>query len=296
MAEPLERSPSLEGRVALITGAGRGIGEAIALEFGRLGARLVVASRTESQLLDLAERCRDLGSRCEVCATDVSRPGHVERLAAFCRTRFGRIDVVVNAAAVLGPIGPFVETDPDDWEATLRTNLVGTVNVCRTALSDMVSARTGTIINLSGGGATSPLPNLSAYAVSKAAVVRFTETLAQEVARFGIRVYAIAPGLVDTTIHDQVVNAGERAGPQYWRSSELRSGAGSGIKPATVAQLTAFLASDRPPELSGRLISAAHDPWQTWRVSGVDSLKGTPWYTLRRVDPHTLRGLERVDT
>ncbi len=284
----------LEGCVALITGAGRGIGEAVAIEFARQGANLFLNSRTESQLLAVARRCRELGSTCETVKADISRPLQARRLADLCRTRFGRVDVLVNAAAVIGSIGPFVETRPMDWESTIRTNLIGTVNSCRGALRWMMPLGSGTIVNFSGGGATSPLPNLSAYAVSKAAVVRFTETLAEEVRDCGIRVYAVAPGLVDTSIHDEVLEAGERAGPQFKRSSDLRDGVIDGTPPRAVARLIAFLAADQPVALTGRLISAAHDPWRAWEADGVDPIEGTDWYTLRRVDPHTVRGLAKV--
>lgn len=285
------RQGELQGQVALITGAGRGIGEAIAIEFARRGAHLFLNSRTESQLVAVAQRCRDLGSSCELVAADISHPDLAERLAELCRMRFGRLDVLVNAAAVMGSVGPFLESKPYEWESTFRTNLIGTVNTCRSALRSMVRFKSGTIINFSGGGATSPLPNLSAYGVSKAAVVRFTETLAEEVRGCGIRVYAVAPGLVDTSIHDQVLEAGERAGPQFKRSADLRRGAVRGNSPANVARLAAFLAIDRPNGLTGRLISAVHDPWQAWEAGGVSAIDGTDWYTLRRVDPYTIGGL-----
>jgi 3-oxoacyl-[acyl-carrier protein] reductase len=282
----------LQGQVALITGAGRGIGKAIAIELARHGAHLFLCSRTESELASVANRCRELGSTCEVVAADISHPDLAERLAELCRIRFGRIDVLVNAAAVIGSIGPFVGSRPYEWESTIRTNLIGTVNTCRSCLRAMARVKSGTIINFSGGGATSPLPNLSAYGVSKAAVVRFTETLAEELRDTAIMVYAVAPGLVDTSIHDEVLEAGERAGPQFKRSADLRRGAIAGTPPSTVARLVAFLAIDRPAGLSGRLISALHDPWQAWEADGVAAIEGTAWYTLRRLDPHTLSALK----
>jgi 3-oxoacyl-[acyl-carrier protein] reductase len=282
----------LHGQVALITGAGRGIGEAVAIEFARQGAQLFLNSRTETQIATVAQKCRALGARCEVVAADISHPDLAERLVELCRMRYGRIDVLVNAAAVMGSIGPLVDSRPHEWEATIRTNLMGSVNTCRGALKAMVRVKSGAIINFSGGGATSPLPNLSAYAVSKAAVVRFTETLAEEVRSSGVAVYAVAPGMVDTSIHDEVLQAGERAGPQFKRSADLRRGAIQGNPPSTVAKLAAFLAIDRPAILTGRLISAVHDPWQQWQADGVAAIEGTDWYTLRRLDPHTVKALE----
>jgi NAD(P)-dependent dehydrogenase (short-subunit alcohol dehydrogenase family) len=285
----LERT--LEGRVALVTGAGRGIGKAVALEFARRGASVVIASRTRSELELVSGCCRWLGSPCEPVPADVGRFQDVRRLVATALRRFGRIDVLVNAAAVLGPIGRLLETRPEDWESTLRINLMGTVNTCRGVLEPMLQAGSGSIVNFSGGGATSALPNLSAYAASKAAVVRFSETLAEEVRSSGVNVFAVAPGMVNTTLHDRVLESGERAGPQYQRSAELRRAPGGGVPLGLVARLVLFLITERATGLSGRLISANHDPWQRWEGSGVEGVEGTPWYTLRRIDPHTLGAL-----
>jgi 3-oxoacyl-[acyl-carrier protein] reductase len=288
------RREALAGRMALVTGAGRGIGAEIAREFARQGADLVLTSRTPSELETVAADCRLLGSACEPVPADVGRLEDVEKLVTGAVRRFGRIDVLVNAAAVIGAIGRLHETSAEDWEATVRTNLFGTVHTSRCALPTMLAAGSGVIVNFSGGGAASPLANLSAYAVSKAAVVRLTDTLAEEVRDSGVMVYAIAPGMVDTTIHDPVLAAGRRAGAQYDRSARLRDRRNPGVAAGHVAQLVLFLAARRPAALSGRLISVAHDPWRRWEKTGSDDLDGTAWYTLRRVDPHTVGELTEV--
>jgi 3-oxoacyl-[acyl-carrier protein] reductase len=288
------RGDALAGRIALVTGAGRGIGAEIAREFARQGADLVLSSRTPSELEAVGGDCRLLGSECEPVRADVGRLEDVEELVTSAVRRFGRIDVLVNAAAVIGAIGRLHETSPEDWEATVRTNLFGTVNTSRCALPSMLAAGSGVIVNFSGGGAASPLANLSAYAVSKAAVVRLTDTLAEEVRDVGVMVYAVAPGMVDTGIHDPVLAAGPRAGAQYDRSAQLRDRQVPGISAGLVSQLVLFLVARRPAALSGRLISVAHDPWRRWEKSGSEALDGTAWYTLRRVDPHTVGELQEV--
>lgn len=282
----------LAGRVAVITGGGRGIGAAIAVRFARAGAQVVVASRTHAELEDVARRCAELGARCEVRVADVSSREDAFGLVDSALERFGRIDVLVNAAGVYGPIGTVAEVDLDHWVQALQVNLVGTLHTCHRVVPAMVRARRGSIVNFSGGGATAPISRFSAYGVSKAAVVRLTETMAQEVAEHGIRVNAIAPGAVDTRLQDAVLEAGERAGDLYDRVRALRE-SGSGGTPVEVpADLALFLASDRSLGLSGRLVSAPHDPWREWTERRIEALAGTPWYTLRRIDPHTLGGLE----
>ena len=278
----------LAGRVAVITGGGRGIGEAIALEFASAGASLVLASRTESELERVAERCRASGAECSTWVTDVSDLDAVRRLMAHALDRFHRIDILVNAAGVYGPIGLIADIDPEPWVKALHVNLLGTFYACQAALPTMIAQRAGKIINFSGGGATSPLPSFSAYGVSKAAVVRFTETLAEEVREYGIAVNSIAPGAVDTRLQDAVLEAGDQAGPLYSRIRALRESGEGGTPVDLPAKLALFLASDDSLGLTGRLISAPHDPWQEWDTGRLKALDGTPWYTLRRIDPFTI--------
>lgn len=282
---------NLEGRVAIITGGGRGIGEAIAAQFAAAGARLVLASRTETELARVAERCRDLEAECSTFAADVSDAQQVKQLIGHALARCGRIDVLVNAAGTYGPIGLIAEVNLDAWERALRVNLLGTLYACRAVLPVMISQRSGKIINFSGGGATSPLPRFSAYGVSKAAIVRLTETLAEEVKDNGITVNAIAPGAVDTRLQDEVLKAGDRAGELFGRIQALRETGAGGTPAELPAQLALFLASDDSNGLTGRLISAPHDPWREWDKPAMERLAGTPWYTLRRIDPFTIRPL-----
>jgi 3-oxoacyl-[acyl-carrier protein] reductase len=150
----------------------------------------------------------------------------------------------------------------------------------------MIERHSGKVINLSGGGATAPRVHFSAYGVSKAALVRLTETVAEEVRPFNVQVNAIAPGAVNTRMLQEVLDAGSAAGSELEaaRARQLQGG----TSPELAAQLAVFLASDASGELTGKLISAPHDGWQHWSQGELDRLMEKPWLTLRRIDPFTL--------
>ena len=281
----------LQDKVAIITGGGRGIGEAIALAFAREGARLAIASRTQTELDQVAARIQEQGGQVQAIRTDVSNRNDVARLIEATLTTYSQIDVLVNAAGVYGPIGPMWDVDIDEWIQAMHINLFGTFMCCHAVLPHMVERRRGRIVNFSGGGATSPLPRFTAYGVSKTAIVRLTETLAEEVKEFNIQVNAVAPGAVDTRLQDQVLVAGERAGDLLARIRKLRETGEGGVPRELPAELVVFLASDDSDGLTGRLIAAPYDGWQSWDADRIAEVMSAPWFTLRRMDPYTLRPL-----
>jgi NAD(P)-dependent dehydrogenase (short-subunit alcohol dehydrogenase family) len=287
----------LKDKVALVTGAGRGIGEAISLAFAREGAAQVIVSRTRGEIEVVADKIRRLGGKVEAVAADVADEKNVEELISKALNRFGQIDVLVNCAGTYGPIGPLWQSDPARWLEALNTNLVGTFLCSRAVVSHMIERGSGKIINLAGGGGTAPLPRFSAYAASKAAVIRLTENLAEEVREYGIQVNSMAPGLIDTKLQDRVLEAGENAGELLGRIRELRAEGKGGVSPQIPAGLAVFLASSASGPLTGRLIAAPHDGWEKWDDKQIERIMAAPWFTLRRIDPFTIGALagKRLD-
>jgi len=273
----------LEGKTAIITGAGRGIGKAIALAFAREGADVVVVSLTLPQIAETATQIKGLG-RCTLAIRgDIAEKEDVDNTVTLAIKEFGKVDILVNNAGIQGPIGPMVENNIDHWMKALHINLVGTYLCTRAVLPIMIEHHQGKIVNLSGGGATSPRPYFSAYAASKAAVVRLTETVAEEVKEFNIQVNAIAPGAVNTKMLEEVLAAGKAAGEKASAEAKRQLETG-GTSPERVAALAVFLASDESDGLTGRLISAVWDDWEGMRDC-IPEIMSSALYTLRRISP-----------
>jgi 3-oxoacyl-[acyl-carrier protein] reductase len=276
-------------KVALITGAGRGIGRSVAIGLAQAGMDVVLMARTAAELEETRGHVAALGRSALAVRADVGCPEEVRAAVDQALERFGRIDVLVNAAGRQPPIGPLAENDAADWAQTIQVNLLGTFHCIQAVLPGMRQRRAGKIINFSGGGATSPRPNFSAYAVSKAAVVRLTETLAEELKPYNIQVNAVAPGAVNTRMLEEVLAAGTVAGPELNEAKRRKERGGTA--PELAAALVAFLASEASDALTGKLISAPHDDWQDWDAARIAELMPTPMYTLRRLDAHTVKPL-----
>jgi NAD(P)-dependent dehydrogenase (short-subunit alcohol dehydrogenase family) len=279
-----------QARIVLVTGGGRGIGAAVARAFATRH-RVFLVSRTGAELDAVAAGIREAGGTAAYAEADVSDRDDVARAVEACAGTFGMPDVLVNAAGVYGPIGLLWQTDLEAWWRAQEINVKGTVLTSAAVIPHMIEAGWGRIINFSGGGATSPLPRFSAYAAGKAAVVRMTETLAEELREHAITVNAIAPGAVDTRLQDEVLAAGERAGDLHGRMQRLRDTGEGGVPPGLAADLAVFLASDAAAAVTGKLISAPHDGWQDWDESHMELLCSGAWFTLRRIDAFTLRPL-----
>jgi 3-oxoacyl-[acyl-carrier protein] reductase len=279
----------LSDKVAIVTGGGRGIGKAIALAFAREGADVVVAARTLPEIAQTAVEVQALGRRRLAVKADVSIWDEVNHLVEEALRAFGKIDILVNNAGIQGPISLLVENDVDEWINTIRVNLIGTFFCIKAVLPHMIERRQGKIINLSGGGAASPRPRFTAYAASKAAVVRLTETVAEEVRPFNIQVNAIAPGAVNTRMMEEVLAAGEAAGEDELDQARRRLAEG-GTPPGRAAELAVFLASSESDGITGKLISAIYDDWRNW-PGCVGELSCTELYTLRRLDLFTIHKL-----
>lgn len=278
----------LNGKVALVTGGSSGIGRAVAAGLAGEGARIMIAARNAYELKQASDEMCSAGAEVSGLATDVADKNQVEQLIDKTIARFSRIDVLVNAAGVQGPIGPLWKVDPAQWRRALDVNLYGTMLCCRSVVPHMITAGGGKIINFSGGGATGPRSNFSAYAASKAAVVRMTETLAEETRRFNIDVNAVAPGIVNTRMLDGIAQAGVAAAGEHERIEALRKDPAGFVSVEVPVGLVVFLASEESGGLSGKLISAPYDDWETWDQKKIRELSAQPLLTLRRIDRHTL--------
>jgi NAD(P)-dependent dehydrogenase (short-subunit alcohol dehydrogenase family) len=277
----------LEGRCALVTGASRGLGLEIARQYVAAGASVVICARGEGPLLEARSQILRLAGpgQCVVAmACDISKASDVTALVERALGELGRLDVLVNNAAVTGPAGPVESVDWSAWLRALEINFLGAVLLCRAVLPHFKVRGYGKIVQLSGGGATNPLPMLSAYAASKAAVIRFMETLAQEAREHGVDVNAIAPGALNTRMLDEFIAAGpERIGPAFHESS-LRRKLDGGVPLEKGAALAVFLGSSASDGITGKLISAVWDPWERL-AERIEDLRDTDVYTLRRIVP-----------
>ncbi len=275
----------LEGKVAVITGANQGLGLEIARRYLAEGASLALCARNE-QLLTKA--CNSLvpaavsNQRIFSLATDVSNEVEVNHFISETVRELGRIDILVNNAGVYGPKGEIETVDWLEWVRSIEINLFGSVLMSRAVLPYFKAQRSGKIIQLSGGGATNPMPRISSYAVSKAGIVRFIETLAEEVRDYGIDVNAIAPGALNTRMLDEVIEAGpDKVGKVFYeRSLKQKESGGSPLDVG--AGLAVFLGADASNGITAKLISAVWDKWEHW-PDHLDDLNSSDVYTLRRI-------------
>jgi len=278
---------TLFGKVAIVTGANQGFGLAIARRYAEEGVSLAICARDAGLLEQATDDVRSrLQPGRDVLArvADVSRAADCEALVASTLERFSHIDVLVNNAGIYGPKGAIEDVDWDAWVEAIEVNLLGSVLMCRAVLPHFKRQRAGKIVQISGGGATNPLPLISAYAASKAAIVRFIETLAEEARPFGIEANAIAPGALNTRMLDEVLAAGpEKVGEAFYERA-VKQKAEGGVPLGAGADLAVFLGSACSNGITGKLISAIWDPWSQF-PDHVGELAQTDIYTLRRVVP-----------
>ena len=276
----------LHGRQALVTGGTRGLGLEIARLFWSEGANLIVVARNAQELDKLRESLVPQsapGQVFDAVAADLCSESGLQSVIAQMQRR-GGVEILVNNAATQGPIGKTWECDWQAWQAVIKLDLLVPVQLCQAAVPAMLRTGKGSIINLSGGGAAGPRENFSAYASAKTALVRFTETLAAEVKPHRIRVNALAPGAMNTSMMRETVNAGPaRAGADYQRALETMQ-KDSAATMQRAAELCLFLASDESAGLTGRLLSAVWDPWQRL-PEHMREVETSDVYTLRRIVP-----------
>jgi len=275
----------LSRKVAIITGANQGLGFEIAKKYAAAGANLMLCARNE-QLLDSALRkVKEYAVDDQIILArkvDVSNEMDVSNVIESTFNQLGGCHILVNNAGIYGPKGDIEEVDWAEWIKAIEINVYGSVLMCRELIPHFKKQRYGKVIQLSGGGATNPLPKISAYAVSKAAIVRFAETLAEEVRGLGIDVNALAPGALNTRMLEEVLIAGPKVIGKDFYERSLKQKESGGASMYRAAELALFLASSLSDGITGKLISAAWDNWEVW-PSYISELNGTDAFTLRRI-------------
>ncbi len=265
----------------VVTGATSGIGRAIATALAADGHRIFACARRQDRL-DALESDVPLAFS-QTC--DVADGAQVKAFLAAVDERSPGLDVLFNGAGAFGEIGPIGALDPTSWWHTMQVNLLGTMLFCHHALPLLRRSESRRIVNFAGGGAFAPLPYYSAYAVSKSAVVRFTETLAEEVKGEGISANCMAPGFVITEIHDATLQAGpQRAGNAMYSHTRKKLEAGS-VPMELVVEFARYLLTERASGLTGKTISVSFDPWDTTTFnSNIEALNASDLYTARRIN------------
>ncbi len=284
----------INAQVAIVTGASGTIGREILGVLLRRGMHVVAASRSVSRLEKLiSEYYPSYAEKILIHETDVRNTDEVRDMVEFAASQ-GRIELLVNGAGSYGSIGLVRDIPPLEWKNALETNLYGAYNCTYYVLRHLIPNGSGSIINIAGGGSTGPLQNLSSYAVSKAGMVRLTDSLAEEVRPYSIRVNAILPGAIDSPMQDQLLLAGDKAGPWYDKIKALRDSGDGGVSAALTGELIQFLVFGAGMSLTGKLISARYDQFKNWTKENISEIAASDMYSVRRLDPATLKPILKM--
>ncbi|TSC57522.1 MAG: dehydrogenases with different specificities (related to short-chain alcohol dehydrogenases) [Parcubacteria group bacterium Greene0416_79] len=266
----------------IITGASGGIGRVITFRFLREGALVLAVARNSEDLSELRTAAQNEGSSLTTHAADVSRMSDVASLMeATHRLWNGGTEVLINAAGIYGPKNVLEKTSPEAWLKTIMVNLYGTMLMTRAVLPNMKKQKKGTVINFSGGG-EGAFPRFSAYAASKGGIVRFTESVAEEVKEYGITMNAIAPGAVNSRLLDEALLAGRGKVGEATYQKLLKQKEEGGVSPERAAELCVFLASSG--QFTGKVWSAVWDDVKSAKRHAKD-IMATDIYTYRRIKP-----------
>jgi NAD(P)-dependent dehydrogenase (short-subunit alcohol dehydrogenase family) len=271
----------MTSQFALITGGSRGLGAVLVRRFWLDGYNLGVVSRNEADIRQVLNDLPQRGNQTAISlACDLGRPAEVAGLIERVKSSFPKLNVLLNNAAIQGPVGTLESNGLLEWQRAVQVNLLAPVALCQGLISAL-AADGGAIINLSGGGATGPRANFSAYATTKAGLVRFSETLAEELKPKGIRVNSLAPGAMKTGMLAEVLAKGAVAGDhELTLANKVFEDGGASMD--RVADLALFLASDAASGITGKLISAVWDNWDVW-PRHLSELSTSDVYTLRRI-------------
>jgi NAD(P)-dependent dehydrogenase (short-subunit alcohol dehydrogenase family) len=243
----------LKGEVAVITGSGRGIGRAAAIDMAKEGASVVILSRTASDLKETAKIIKASGGRVISHRADVSNPRDVENVVHKTMTGFGKIDILMNNAAIVGPVAHFFRVNEEDWDSALDINLKGVYLFSRAVIPHMIEQGRGKIINLTSGLGEMVMPPFGVYSVTKAGLIHLTRIMAEELKGFNIQVNGLDPGVADTSMQEGL----RRMGPGILGKeiySEFVSMKKKGLlqPPERAAHLAVFLASKESDKVTGK--------------------------------------------
>lgn len=276
---------NLLNKIVLITGANRGLGKEIAKTFALEGASLILCARNLKMLQETKVELQKIISpkqRIVIQSLDICSEKDIKFLTTYTFENFKKCDILINNAGVYGPKGLFDEINFNDWFKTIETNFIGSAMLCHYFLPFMKKQNYGKIIQLSGGGATKPMPYISGYASSKAAIVRLVETLAHETKKFNIDINSIAPGALNTSMLEEIISAGpKKVGLEYYKKS-IKQKQNGGESFQNAANLALFLASSESDGITGKIISAVWDDWKKWPKYKNEFLNSDV-YTLRRI-------------
>jgi NAD(P)-dependent dehydrogenase (short-subunit alcohol dehydrogenase family) len=249
----------LEGKVALVTGAGRGLGRATALALAEQGARVASLARSLNEVEETALLIRrqfGVGLSLAICG-DVTHESDVKLAFETIRKRWGGVDILVNNAGTTGATRPILSLSLAEWQHAIDVNLTGTFLCSREALRDMAARHWGRIVNISSGSASAPVPGMAPYSVTKAAVEHFTRQLAAEAGPMGVVVVALRPGLVDTRMQEDIRNRPlDAISPEVRAAFAAYRQRGMLVPPERPARIIAYLCSDRPGYINGRVLDA----------------------------------------
>ena len=265
----------------LITGGTSGIGLEIIRKLADQNFNILTCARSKKKLSQIKKKFKEI----KIFKCDVSKESNVKELFNFSKKNFKSIDIIINAAGIYGEIEKIENSNFKRWKEAIEVNFFGTYLICKYFIPLLKVSKVKKIINFSGGGAFNSFPNYSAYASSKAALVRFTETLASELKNDNISVNCIAPGFVATPLHQATLIAGDKkAGKDFLKFTinKLKNGS---VPIEIPVKCLEFLISNKSKNLTGKTISASFDKWHTKKFQNkISSYNKSDIFTMRRVN------------